>query len=79
MLNCKHVNTPMDPNFKLVLRQRDSLQDLRRYQRLVGRLNYLAITQPYISFLMSVVSQFLQSSCETLGCYDSYPLLYQRI
>ena len=29
------------------------------------RLNYLTITQPDISFLMSVVSQFLQSPCDS--------------
>ena len=31
----------------------------------MGRLNYLTITQPYISFPVSVVSQFLQSLCDS--------------
>ena len=56
----------MDLNVKLVLRQEEPLQDLERYQRLVGKLNYLTITRPDISFLVSVVSRFLQSP------YDSH-------
>ena len=66
MLNCKPVDTPMDPNVKLVPRQKEPLRDLGRYRRLVGRLNYLTITQLDISFPVSVVSQFLQSPCDSL-------------
>ena len=66
MLDCKLVDTPMDPNVKLVPRQEEPLRDPGRYQRLVGRLNYLTITQPNISFPVSVVSQFLQSPCDSL-------------
>ena len=61
MLDCKPVDTPMDPNVKLVPGQGESLGDPRRYRRLVGKLNYLTITWPDISFPVSVVSQFLQS------------------
>ncbi|RVX14586.1 Retrovirus-related Pol polyprotein from transposon RE1 [Vitis vinifera] len=51
MLECKPVDTPMDPNVKLVPGQGEPLRDLRRYQQLVGKLNYLTITWPDISFL----------------------------
>ena len=61
MLDYKPVDTPMDPIVKLVPCQGEPLQDPRRYRRLVGKLNYLTITRPDISFPMSVVSQFLQS------------------
>ena len=63
MLDCKLIDTPMDPNVKLVPRQRESLGDPGRYRGLVGKLNYL--TRPDISFHVSVVSQFLQSPCDS--------------
>ena len=44
MLNCKPVDTPMDPNVKLVPGQGEPLRDSGRYRRLVERLNYLTIT-----------------------------------
>ncbi|RVW70967.1 hypothetical protein CK203_050566 [Vitis vinifera] len=46
----KSVNTPMDPNVKLIPRQREPLGDPWRYRRLVGKLNYLTITRLDISF-----------------------------
>ena len=64
MLDSKPVDTPMDPNVKLVPRQGEPLKDPGRYRRLVGKLNYLTITRPDISFPVSVVSQFLQSPCD---------------
>ncbi|RVW43917.1 Retrovirus-related Pol polyprotein from transposon RE1 [Vitis vinifera] len=51
MLDCKPVDTPMDPNVKLVPGQGEPLGDPGRYRRLVGKLNYLTITRPDISFL----------------------------
>ena len=64
MLGCKHVDTPMDPNVKLLPNQGELFSDVRRYRRLVGKLNYLTVTRPDISFAVSVVSQFLNSPCE---------------
>ena len=69
MLDYKPINSHMDPNIKLVPGQGESLQDPRRYQQLVGKLNYLTITRPDISFPLSVVSQFLQSPCD--GHWDA--------
>ncbi|RVW14708.1 Retrovirus-related Pol polyprotein from transposon RE1 [Vitis vinifera] len=65
MLDCKPVDTPMDPNVKLVPGQGEPLGDPGRYRRLVGKLSYLTITRPNISFPVSVVSQFLQSPCDS--------------
>ena len=50
MFDYKHIDTPMDLNVKLVPSQGELLQDSRRYRRLVGKLNYLTITRPNISF-----------------------------
>ena len=65
MLDYKPIDTPMDPNVKLVPGQGELLRDPGRYLRLVGQLNYLTITRPDISFPMSIVSQFLQSPCDS--------------
>ena len=59
MLDCKPVDTLMDPNVKLVPGQGEPLRNQGRYRQLVGGLNYLTITRPDISFPVSVVSQFL--------------------
>ena len=56
MLDCKPVDTPMDPNTKLVPEQEEPLKDPSGYRRLVGRLNYATLTRPDISFAVSVVS-----------------------
>ena len=65
MLDCKPVDTHMDLNVKLVPGQGEPLRDPGRYRRLVGKLNYLPITRPDIYFPVSVVSQFLQSPCDS--------------
>ena len=65
MLDCKVVDTTMDSNVKLVHGQGKHLRDPGRYQQLVERLNYLTITRSDISFPVSVVSQFLQSPCDS--------------
>ena len=66
ILVCKPVDTPMNPNVKLIPGQGEPLRNPERYRQLVGKLNYLTITEPDISFIGSVVSQFLQSP------YDSH-------
>ncbi|GAV67640.1 hypothetical protein CFOL_v3_11145, partial [Cephalotus follicularis] len=57
----KPVDTPIDPRVKLDNEQGDLLHDPEKYRRLVGKLNYLTITRPYISFVVSVVSQFMSA------------------
>ena len=49
----------MDPNQKLMADQGEPHSDLGRYRKLVGKLIYLAITRPGISFSVTVVSQFM--------------------
>ena len=52
MLGSKPVETPMDPNVKLYENQGELLSN--------GKLNYLIITRPDISFAVSVLSQFMK-------------------
>jgi len=49
----------MDPNQKFMADKGESYIDPERYKRLVGKLIYLTITRPHISFAISVVSQFM--------------------
>ncbi|XP_070677787.1 uncharacterized mitochondrial protein AtMg00810-like [Malus domestica] len=64
MLDCKHVDTPIEQNHRLGLfpDQIPTLKEL--YQRLVGRLIYLSHTRPDIAYAISVVSQFMHSPSE---------------
>jgi len=63
MNNGKLVDSPMDPNQKLKVDQGESFSDLEKYRRLVGKLIYLTITRPSISFAIGVVRQFMQNPC----------------
>ena len=60
LLGSKPVETPKDPNVKLYEDQRKLLSNPERYRRLVGKLNYLTIIRPNISFAVSVLSQFMK-------------------
>ncbi|OIS98281.1 putative mitochondrial protein [Nicotiana attenuata] len=65
MMGCRPVDTPMDPNVKLLPGQGEPLRDPTRYRRLVGKFNYLTVTRPDISYRVSVVSQFMDSPCDS--------------
>lgn len=61
MLGCKPSETPMEPNLKLDNDEAEATVDKGRYQRLVGRLIYLANTRPDIGFAVSLVSRFMSN------------------
>ena len=61
MCGCRPTDTPMDPNHKLANVKDGTPVDTAQYQKLVGKLIYLAHTHPDIAFSMSVVSQFMHS------------------
>lgn len=58
-LASKPCNLPMDPNVKLQLDQGDLLQEPSVYRRLIGRLLYLTISRPDITFTVHKLSQFV--------------------
>ena len=66
-MDSKLVDTPINPNVKLLPNQGEPFSNLERYCRLVGKLNYLTITQPNISFVTSAAGQFLNSPCDVHG------------
>jgi len=59
MLDCKPADTPTFQNQKLGVYPDQEPADKERYQRLVGKLIYLSHTRPYISYAVSLVSQFM--------------------
>jgi transposase InsO family protein len=58
-LGSKPVATPIEPNLKLMPDEGDFVDDPDTYRRLVGKLIYLTITRPDISYAVSIVSQFM--------------------
>ena len=64
LMSSKSIDTPMDLNTKLLPNQGEPIYDSKQYRRLVGKLNYLTVTYLDIFFVVSVVSQLLNSKCE---------------
>ena len=61
MLGRKPADTPIKMNHKLCENMDQEPTNKEQYQRLVGRLIYLAHTRPDIAYAVSVVSQFMHS------------------
>jgi len=60
LLACKPTKFPMDQNLKLSSSNGELLPDPTSYRRLVGRLIYLTITCPDLTFAVQHLSQFMQ-------------------
>uniref|UniRef100_A0A803P5H5 Integrase catalytic domain-containing protein n=1 Tax=Cannabis sativa TaxID=3483 RepID=A0A803P5H5_CANSA len=58
-LGCKPVNTSMEANLKLGQDEKEKMVDLTLYRRIVGKLQYITITRPDISYSVNKLSQFL--------------------
>lgn len=59
MLNAKPVATPLPSHPKLTLKSGSPLSDPHEYRRIVGSLQYLALTRPDISYAVNKLSQFM--------------------
>ncbi|XP_043694033.1 uncharacterized mitochondrial protein AtMg00810-like [Telopea speciosissima] len=59
-MGAKPVDSPMDYNSKF-LDDSTPLPDVGRFQRLAGRLIYLTITRPDITYAVSYISQFMHA------------------
>ncbi|RVW24660.1 Retrovirus-related Pol polyprotein from transposon TNT 1-94 [Vitis vinifera] len=64
MSGCQPVNTPIEKGLKLCVEPNQVSTDKGRYQRLVGRLMYLAHTRPDLAYALSVVSQYMHNPGE---------------
>ena len=61
MSACQPADTPVEEGLKLCVKTNQALVDKGRYQRLVGRLMYLAHTMPDLAYALSIVSQFMHN------------------
>ena len=61
MLGSKPCDTPMDLNLKLDSSGSEEFKDKRRFRSLVGKLIYLTVTRLDITFVVGVVSQFMEN------------------
>ncbi|GAB2299331.1 hypothetical protein Dimus_038555 [Dionaea muscipula] len=60
LLGAKPATIPMEPDLDLTTKGRDSLKDPTSFRRLIGKLIYLTITRPEITFAVNTLSQFMQ-------------------
>ncbi|RVW51959.1 Retrovirus-related Pol polyprotein from transposon TNT 1-94 [Vitis vinifera] len=58
-LGCKAASTPMEANVKLSMDEGVDLPDVSLYRRLLGKLLYLTLTRPDISYAVGRLSQFI--------------------
>ena len=87
-LGAKPYNTPMTTNVHIT-KEGDLFEDPERYKRLVGKLNYLIVTRPDITYSVSVLSQYMSSptvghwaTVEHILCYlkeaSRHGILYKK-
>ena len=61
LLQGKINNTPIETNHRLTTSEGDPKIEVGSYQRLIGKLLYLAHTRPDISYPVNVLTQFMHS------------------
>ena len=74
MLGCKPASSRMEQNVDWWDNATALLEDAGIYRRLVGKLIYLTVTRPNISYAVSILSQFMQAP-RTIHLEGVYRLL----
>ena len=64
MIDCNPLSTPMEQNLKITLKKGNEFENATNYKQLVGSLIYLTTTRPNISFVVGILSRFMQKPCE---------------
>ncbi|XP_071708042.1 uncharacterized mitochondrial protein AtMg00810-like [Rutidosis leptorrhynchoides] len=68
LLGCKPMSTPIEPNLCVNCDPSDKdqlLTNVTEYQKLVGRLIYLTLTRPDISFVVHILSQYMHAPLQS--------------
>jgi hypothetical protein len=60
-LGCKPASTPVDSKYKLNTEEGKPLEDINHFQRIIGRLIYLTVTRPDISFSVSQIRELMHA------------------
>ena len=60
MTACKPLSVPLEQNVKLSIDIGDEIEDPTMFRRIVGSLIYMTIIRPYLSYVVGLVSQFMQ-------------------
>ena len=63
LLGCKPSSTPMDSTKQLGQEADKLMTDPSKYRRLIGRLLYLCITRPDVTFAVHKLSQYVSKPC----------------
>jgi len=61
MTGCKPISIPLEQNAKLSADEGELVEDTIMYRRIVGSLIYMTITRLDLSYVVGVVSQFMQT------------------
>jgi len=64
VLGAKPVAFPMVQNHRLALDEGEPITDPLRYRRLIGKLIYLGVTRPELSYAIHILSQFMSQPKE---------------
>eukprot|EP00253_Pinus_taeda_P007349 PITA_07349 len=64
MTECNPLTAPMEQNLKLTSIEGKEFENATKYRQFVGSLNYLTTTRPDISFVVGILSKFMQKPCE---------------
>ncbi|CAL1395390.1 unnamed protein product [Linum trigynum] len=62
-LEAKGCITPSNPKVKLAANQGTPLEDGEVYRRLIGRLHYVTITRPDLTYIVQQLCQFQKQPC----------------
>lgn len=77
MFDCKGADTPIIQNRHLGEYPDQVPTNKERYQRIVGKLIYLAHTRPDIAYAVSVISQFMHCPSRSYECSCPNPPLFE--
>ncbi|XP_039051364.1 secreted RxLR effector protein 161-like [Hibiscus syriacus] len=61
MEDCKSVATPAEPDFKLSVNSTREQVNPTLFKSIIGRLRYLTITRPDITYAVRLVTRFMEN------------------